>query len=57
MFHPSILRMYFLLRSDQEQGAIDACTDTADGYGIPVAALAQFLASMAIDAAALTLIA
>lgn len=57
MYHPSILRMYLLIRSDQQQGAIDACTDTADGYGIPVAALAQFLASMAIDAAALTLIA
>jgi hypothetical protein len=57
MYHPDILTMYLFIRVDQQQRAIDACSDTASYCSVPVAALAQFLASMAIDAAKLTLIA
>ncbi len=57
MFHPDILTMYLFIRVDQQQRAIDACSDTASYCSVPVAALAQFLASMAIDAAMLSLIA
>tara|TARA_R110002126_G_scaffold178678_1_gene327714 strand:- start:193 stop:429 length:237 start_codon:yes stop_codon:yes gene_type:complete len=57
MYHPDILSSYGYARVYAQRRAVDACTDVAAYYGIPVAALAQFLASMAIDAAALTLIA
>ena len=57
MFHPSILKTYNFLRFHVQQNAIDSATDTASYYGIPVATLAQFLSSVGIDAAALTLIA
>ena len=53
MLHPDILKMYLFMRSDQQQNAIDSATDTAFNCGIPVAALAQFLRTVGIDAALL----
>lgn len=53
MLHPDILKMYLFIRSDQQQGAIDACSDTAFNCGIPVASLAQFLRTIGIDVALL----
>ncbi len=57
MFHPDILKTYNFLRFHVQQNAIDSATDTAHGYCIPVAPLAQFLRSVGIDAAMLSLIA
>jgi hypothetical protein len=57
MYHPDILTMYLFIRVDQQINAIDACSDTASYCSVPVAALATFLASMAIDAVSLSLIA
>ena len=57
MFHPSILAQYLYRRSDLEAGALDACTDTADYYDLPVYRLARFLVTMGIDANRLSLLA
>ena len=53
MLHPDILKMYLFARVDQQQGAIDAATDTAFNCGIPVATLAQFLRTVGVDHALL----
>ena len=54
MFHPDILKPSNFLRFHVQQNAIDSATDTAHGYGIPVAPLAKFLRSVGIDAAMLS---
>lgn len=61
MFHPDILSAYGYARVYAQRSAVDACTDVAQYYGIPVTALAQFLIAMRVavfsDAAMLALIA
>lgn len=57
MYHPDILKTYNFLRFNLQQNAIDSATDTARYYAIAVAAFAQFLRAIGIDAATLTLIA
>jgi hypothetical protein len=57
MFHPDILKTYNFLRFNVQQNAIDSATDTAHGYGIPVAVLAQFLLAVGVDVSMLSLIA
>jgi len=51
VFHPSILRTYAFHRSQRQINPVDACTDTAHGYGINVHTLAQFLRAIGVDAA------
>ncbi len=50
MFHPSILTTYRFHRVQRVLNPIDACTDTAHGYGLKVSALALFLRTVGIDA-------
>ena len=61
MLHPDILSAYGYARVYAQRHAVDACTDVATYYGIPVAALAQCLIALRVavfvDAAALSLIA
>lgn len=51
MFHPSILRTYAFHRLQRQINPVDACTDTAHGYGINVHMLAAFLRTIGVDAA------
>lgn len=61
MYHPDILSAYGYARVYAQRRAVDACSDVATYYGIPVAALAQCLITLRVavfaDAATLTLIA
>ncbi len=41
MFHPSIITTYRFHRSQRQINPVDACTDTAHGYGINVHTLAE----------------
>ena len=50
MFHPDILAAYGYARVYSQRNAIDACTDVAEYYGLPVATLAGFLVRMHIAA-------
>ena len=43
MFHPDILRAYLARRIDQRMLPVDACTETAEWFGVDVSALAQWL--------------
>ena len=61
MYHPDIFSAYGYARVYAQRHAVDACTDVAAYYGIPVAALAQCLITLRVavfaDAASITLIA
>jgi len=57
MINPTILAAYSFARHDMQANAIDACTDVAQFYGMQVSTLAQFIASVGIDSARLSLIA
>ena len=50
MSHPDILAAYGYARVYSQRNAIDACTDVAEYYGLPVATLAGFLVRMHIAA-------
>ena len=50
MIHPDIINAYGYARVYAQRHAIDACTDVAEYYGLPVATLAQFLVRMRIVA-------
>ncbi len=56
MFHPDILRQYLYRRNDVQIGALDSCVDTAEYFGIPIAAFSRFLVTMGIDANRLQLL-
>jgi len=51
MIHPSILRSYAFRRTECQLNPVDACADTAHGYGINVHTLAAFLRAIGVDAA------
>ena len=61
MLHPDILSADGYARVYAQRHSVDASTDVAAYYGMPVAAMAQFLIAMRVavfaDAASLTLIA
>ncbi len=50
------IKTYQFMRTQQQQRAIDACTDAAQYHGVKVAALAAALIALNIDAARLSLI-
>jgi hypothetical protein len=50
MLHPSIITTYRFHRTQRVQNPIDACADTAHGYGLKVSTLAAFLRVVGIDA-------
>lgn len=50
MFHLEIIAAYGYARVYAQRRPIDACTDVAEYYGVPVRQLAQFLITLGIDA-------
>jgi hypothetical protein len=51
MYHPSIITTYRFHRIQRVMNPVDACADTAHGYGIKASTLAAFLRAVGIDAA------
>lgn len=52
MYHPDILRAYLFRRVDQRMLPVDACTETAEWFGVDVSALAQWLISLDLSTGA-----
>lgn len=48
MLHPEIIAAYGYARVYAQRRPVDACTDVAEYYGLPVRTLAQFLISLRI---------
>jgi hypothetical protein len=49
MFHPDIVAAYGYARVYAQRRPVDACTDVAEYYGIPVAAFARFMITLRIS--------
>ena len=52
MYHPDILRAYLFRRIGQRMLPVDACTETAEWFGVDVSALAQWLISLDLSTGA-----
>lgn len=48
MFAPDILRMLTFIRHQQQARLLDACTDTAQFYGVDPLALRTFALSLGV---------
>ena len=52
MYHPDILRAYLFRRVDQRMLPVDACTETAEWFGVAASALARWLISLDLSTGA-----